>query len=130
MSQESIAPKLIVVGALLMALAIAAGAFGAHALKDRLDDYARGVYDKAAFYHLVHALALIVVGVVAASKLISDSAAHKTLYFFTGGITIFSGSLYLLAISGMRWLGAITPIGGTLFIVGWIYLAYAAYLNR
>lgn len=122
--------KIVAVGALLMAFAIAAGAFGAHALKDRLDEYSKGVYDKAAFYHLTHAMAILIVGLVATNKLISEYAAEKIFLIFLAGIAIFSGSLYVLALSGVRWLGAITPIGGTLFIIGWIYLAYSAYLNR
>jgi uncharacterized membrane protein YgdD (TMEM256/DUF423 family) len=122
--------KVIASGALLMALAIAAGAFGAHALKDRLDEYSKGVYDKAAFYHLIHAIAILIVGLIASNKLISEYATEKIVFLFLGGIAIFSGSLYLLALTGVRWLGAITPIGGTLFIVAWLYLAYSAYLNR
>jgi uncharacterized membrane protein YgdD (TMEM256/DUF423 family) len=122
--------KVLASGALLMAFAIAAGAFGAHALKDRLDEYSKGVYDKAAFYHLTHAMAILIVGLLSSQKLISEYATEKIFFLFLGGIAIFSGSLYLLALSGVRWLGAITPIGGTLFIIGWIYLAYSTYLNR
>jgi uncharacterized membrane protein YgdD (TMEM256/DUF423 family) len=122
--------KVIASGALLMAFAIAAGAFGAHALKDRLDEYSKGVYDKAAFYHLIHAIAILIIGLIASNKIISEYATEKIFFLFLGGIAIFSGSLYLLALTGVRWLGAITPIGGTLFIVAWLYLAYSAYLNR
>lgn len=122
--------RIAAVGAVLMFTAVAAGAFGAHALKDRLDEYSRGVYDKAVFYHFIHAIALLLIASLVSSRVIEEGAAVRVSLLLTGGIIIFSGTLYLLAISGVRWLGAITPIGGTLFLVAWAYLAYSAWISR
>ena len=103
-------------------LAVAFGAFGAHALKSRLDDYAMGVFETAVQYHFYHSLALLAVGVMALS--VPQTAMLKSSgWLFLVGILIFSGSLYLLSLSGVRWLGAITPLGGLAFIGGWACLA-------
>ena len=103
-------------------LAVMLGAFGAHALKGRLDAYAAGVFETAVQYHFYHSLALLAVGVIALSQpqtvLLKSSA-----WLFLIGIVIFSGSLYLLSVTGVRWLGAITPLGGLAFIGGWACLA-------
>jgi uncharacterized membrane protein YgdD (TMEM256/DUF423 family) len=113
-------------GALAAGLGVALGAFGAHGLEgrvspDRLDTFRTGVQ-----YQMYHALALLVVG-----WLIQQSAAwgpllHWAGYCFAGGIVIFSGTLYLLVLTDTGWLGAITPLGGVAFIVGWGLLAWAA----
>ena len=107
-------------------LAVALGAFGAHALKARLDEYALSVYQTAVQYHFFHSLALLGVGVLCLvlpqSRLLFYSGSA-----FTVGIVIFSGSLYLLAFTGMRWLGAITPLGGLAFLVGWALLLLVAW---
>ena len=108
-------------GAILGGAAVCLGAFGAHALSDILDDYSRGIYEKAVFYHFIHALALLVVGIL--QQQFSHQLTISGISFLLG-ILLFSGSLYLLAITGMRWLGAVTPIGGLLFIIGWIWIAY------
>jgi uncharacterized membrane protein YgdD (TMEM256/DUF423 family) len=103
-------------------LAVTLGAFGAHALKGRLDDYSRGVFETAVQYHFYHSLALLAVGLLAVSQ--PQTAMLKTSgWMFFIGILVFSGSLYLLSVSGIRWLGAITPLGGLAFIVGWACLA-------
>lgn len=103
-------------------LAVAFGAFGAHALKSRLDDYALGVFQTAVQYHFYHSLALLAVGILALSQ--PQTAMLKSSgWLFCIGIIIFCGSLYLLSISGVRWLGAITPLGGLAFIAGWACLA-------
>jgi uncharacterized membrane protein YgdD (TMEM256/DUF423 family) len=103
-------------------LAVMLGAFGAHALKGRLDAYAAGVFETAVQYHFYHSLALLAVGVIALSQpqtvLLKSSA-----WLFLIGIVVFSGSLYLLSVTGVRWLGAITPLGGLAFIGGWACLA-------
>ncbi|HEY1215640.1 MAG TPA: DUF423 domain-containing protein [Bryobacteraceae bacterium] len=117
-------------GAFLMALAVALGAFGAHGLRNRLDAYSLSVYEKAVFYHFIHALGILLVAVLARTgtfPLVSQSRVAWLLFL---GIIIFSGSLYALAISGIRMLGAITPIGGLCFIVGWLLFAYYAVRAR
>ncbi len=109
-----------------MALAVCLGAFGAHGLKDRLDAYSMSVYEKAVFYHFVHALGILLVVVLARTGLIGAAGQDRVAWLLLAGIVVFSGSLYALAISGMRILGAITPIGGLAFIAGWALLAYEA----
>jgi len=108
------------IAALLLALAVMLGAFGAHGLKDRLDAYSMEVYQKAVFYHFIHALGLLVVT-------LSPRTENLTWVnlLLVAGILIFSGSLYLLAITGVRTLGAITPIGGLSFIAAWLLLAWS-----
>ena len=114
------------VGAILMALAVAFGAFGAHGLRTRLDAYSMSVYDKAVFYHFVHALGILIIALLARSKEISHAGEVRAGWLLLIGIVVFSGSLYALAISGLRILGAITPVGGVAFILGWVVLAYEA----
>ncbi len=107
-------------------LAVAFGAFGAHALKGRLDDYALGVYTTAVQYHFYHSLALLAVGLLALQ--LPQSAALKTSgYLFALGLVVFSGSLYVLSLTGLRWMGAITPLGGLAFMAGWLCLAFASW---
>ena len=113
-----------VAAALALALAVGLGAFGAHGLRGRLDDYSIGIYEKAVFYHFVHALGLLAVSILARVVPLSPSAASTSSWLLAGGIVFFSGSLYLLAITGVRWLGAVTPIGGVMFIAGWLVLAW------
>jgi uncharacterized membrane protein YgdD (TMEM256/DUF423 family) len=107
-------------------LAVAFGAFGAHALKGRLDDYAQGVFQTAVQYHFYHSLALLAVGVIAISYP-QATLLRSSGWLFVVGIVIFSGSLYLLSLSGLRWLGAVTPLGGLAFIAGWGCLAAASW---
>ncbi|MBV9761358.1 MAG: DUF423 domain-containing protein [Acidobacteriaceae bacterium] len=114
-------------GALLMAAAIAAGAFGAHGLKNRLDAYSMSVYEKAVFYHFVNALGILIVALLARVQAITPAGQARVAWLLFIGIVVFSGSLYTLAISGVRILGAITPVGGLAFIAGWILLAYEAW---
>ena len=114
------------VGAVLMALAVALGAFGAHGLKDKLDAYSMSVYEKAVFYHFVHALGILLVAVLARTGAITSGGLVRVNWLLLLGIIFFSGSLYMLAISGLRILGAITPAGGLAFLVGWALLAYEA----
>ncbi len=107
-----------------LALAVAMGAFGAHALRDRLDPYAMGVYEKAVFYHFVHALGLLIVSLLPRVGVLTAGAGRWVCGCLAAGIVLFSGSLYLLAMTGVRAFGAITPIGGVAFIVGWLLLAW------
>jgi uncharacterized membrane protein YgdD (TMEM256/DUF423 family) len=111
----------VVAGALFAAAAVAAGAFGAHALADRLSADRLATWETAARYHLIHALALVLLGAIAGrwpAPLLSISG-----WLFTAGIVIFGGTLYALALGGPRWLGAITPLGGLALIAGWLVLA-------
>jgi uncharacterized membrane protein YgdD (TMEM256/DUF423 family) len=113
-----------VAGAILMALAVALGAFGAHGLKARLDAYQMSVYEKAVFYHFVHGLGLLIVSFLPKTGTFSEFATSWVCGLLLAGIVLFSGSLYLLAVTGNRGLGAITPIGGLCFIAAWVMLAY------
>ena len=102
-------------------LAVAAGAFGAHAIQGHLDARAMDVFETAARYHMYHALAIG----LAALAIKENPAGHAATWaavFFLAGIIIFSGSLYTLSLTGIRWLGAITPIGGLSFMAGWAML--------
>jgi uncharacterized membrane protein YgdD (TMEM256/DUF423 family) len=108
-------------GALLAGLGVAAGAFGAHGLSDDLSPDRMAVYETAVRYHLVHALALLIAGVLTISK--AATLVTVAGYLFLAGVFIFSGSLYLLVLTDTPWLGAITPIGGVAWIVGWGLLA-------
>ncbi|HEX6368868.1 MAG TPA: DUF423 domain-containing protein [Longimicrobium sp.] len=105
-------------------LAVAAGAFGAHALRARLGAEMLTVWETAARYQMYHALALLAVAMAAARWPAGGWTAAGWL--FTAGIAVFCGSLYLLAFTGTRWLGAVTPLGGVCFLAGWIALALAA----
>jgi uncharacterized membrane protein YgdD (TMEM256/DUF423 family) len=111
-------------GSLFMFLAVAAGAFGAHALKDRLPIDMLTIFETGVRYQVYHALALLAV------SWLSEKWPGAGLFYagwcFVGGILIFSGSLYILSLTGVRWWGAITPIGGLLFLTGWGLLAVGA----
>ena len=110
--------------AILLGLAVILGAFGAHGLRDRLDAYSMSVYERAVFYHFIHALGVLIVSLLPKTGALSPSHASWVCALLFAGILIFSGSLYVLAISGVRALGAITPFGGLSFIAGWFLLAY------
>ncbi len=107
-------------------LAVAFGAFGAHALKSRLSPDLQSVYETAVQYHFYHSLALLAVAVLLHSGL-QHGALRVSGWLFALGIVVFSGSLYALALSNVRVLGAITPIGGVMFLGGWLCLAVAAW---
>ena len=111
-------------GSILALLAVAAGAFGAHALRSRLAPDLQAVFETGARYHMYHALALFAVGWAQSQWPSGWSTAAGWLFII--GTVIFSGSLYLLALSGVRWLGAITPIGGVALLAGCACLAIAA----
>jgi uncharacterized membrane protein YgdD (TMEM256/DUF423 family) len=112
------------VGSVLMALAVGLGAFGAHGLKNRLDAYSMSVYEKAVFYHFVHSLGILLIALLGRTMAISAAGQSRAATLLLVGIILFSGSLYALALTGVRGLGAITPFGGIAFIVGWLWLAY------
>jgi len=108
------------IGSVAMFLGVALGAFGAHALRERLTDYYLDVYKTAVLYHFIHGLALFVVAWLSAQQ--SDPKVQTAGIFFLLGIVLFSGSLYLLSVTQIKWLGAITPLGGLSFLAGWIFL--------
>ena len=111
-------------GSILMLLAVGLGAFGAHGLRQRLTPDLLGIFETGVRYHVYHALALFAVAWVADKN--PASLANAAGWAFTAGIIIFSGSLYVLSVTGVRWLGAVTPIGGLAFLVGWALLAWSA----
>jgi uncharacterized membrane protein YgdD (TMEM256/DUF423 family) len=110
--------------AIMLALAVMIGAFGAHGLRARLDDYSMGVYERAVLYHFIHALGLLMVSILPRLGVITESAAAWVCWLLFAGILLFSGSLYVLAVTGVRTLGAVTPFGGLSFIAAWLLLAF------
>jgi len=116
-------------GAVLLAVAVMLGAFGAHGLKGRLDAYSMSVWEKAVFYHFIHAAGLLVVPLFVRVNALSEMAAFRVCMLLLGGIVLFSGSLYALALSGVTILGAVTPVGGLCFIAAWCWLGFALVRN-
>ena len=113
-----------ILGSVMALLAVALGAFGAHGLKMRLSPDMLATFEVGVRYHMYHALALLAVSWGCARW--PDSDAPYAGWAFLFGILIFSGTLYLLTLTGARWLGAITPIGGVAFLVGWVILIWSA----
>ena len=114
---------ILLTATVFLALAVMIGAFGAHVLKPKITDDLMQVYRTGVEYHFYHALGLLLIGLLAyqiPSPMIGWSA-----FFLSAGIVLFSGSLYLLALTGTKWLGAVTPLGGVSFIAGWILLFVA-----
>lgn len=116
--------------AIMLALAVGIGAFGAHGLQSRLDTYSLGVYEKGVMYHFFHALGMLAVPLLVRAGLISETAGKWAGWLLLAGIVLFSGSLYVLAITGVRTLGAVTPFGGVSFIAAWMTLAVCAAIKR
>ena len=112
-------------GSLVMLLGVALGAFGAHGLNERLSPDAKQLYHTAVFYHLIHGLGLLCVGWLVTIKPM-DAMVRYAGWAFVSGIFLFSGSLYLLSLTGVKKLGMITPLGGVALLVGWLCLALAA----
>ena len=112
------------VGAVAMFLAVVLGAFGAHAVRQRLPPDMLSVFEVGVRYHVYHALALFVVAWISIRN--PGSLTQASGWAFVVGILLFSGSLYLMTLTGTRWLGAITPIGGVAFLAGWVLLYLAA----
>jgi uncharacterized membrane protein YgdD (TMEM256/DUF423 family) len=113
--------SLVALGALNAGLAVAAGAFATHGLRDRLEPRALEIFETAARYQMYHALAMILAAVIA------TRGATTAGWLFQAGIVVFSGSLYALALTDLKWLGAITPLGGLAFLVGWAWLAWSSW---
>lgn len=114
----------VILGAVLGGLGVAAGAFGAHALRAQLEPRMLEVFETGVRYQMYHALALLAVAWVAQQT--EATTAHIAGWAFVTGILLFSGSLYAMAFTGVRGLGAITPVGGVAFLLGWAALALAA----
>ncbi len=115
--------RFIALGAVTAFLSVALGAFGAHAVKNSISPELLRVYQTAVEYQFFHALGLILLGLIyqqLPQRLVSLSG-----WLMLAGIVVFSGSLYILSLSGVRWLGAITPIGGMAFLLAWLILVYA-----
>ncbi|KZN60814.1 hypothetical protein N473_02315 [Pseudoalteromonas luteoviolacea CPMOR-1] len=112
----------LLAGSLFCMLSVALGAFAAHGLKHHVSDYAVDIFKTAAHYQMTHGLALIAVALLIKWGMQLKWAGHA----FIMGILLFSGSLYLLALTGAKWLGPITPIGGVCFIIGWLILIVKA----
>lgn len=116
------ANTIIALGAVFAGLGVALGAFGAHALKERLTPDMLEIFNTAVQYQFYHSFALILLGLFVAR----GGSATGAAWAFTLGILFFSGSLYVLVFTGTKWLGAITPIGGVAFMVGWALFAWSA----
>ena len=119
----------LALGAGLAFLGVAAGAFGAHGLRDRLAADLLEIFEIAVRYQMYHALALLGVALTM-SRLGASLLLMWAGWLFVAGIVIFSGSLYLLSLTGTRWLGAVTPIGGVAFLAGWFCLAWSALASK
>ena len=116
----------IISGAVHGFLAVSLGAFGAHALESVLDEYGQGIWDTAVQYQMFHAAALVLIGILMSAKLFGEVKQLKTAMICLNlGVVFFSGSLYTLALTGIGKLGAITPIGGVLFLIGWVMVIVA-----
>jgi|TARA_R110002096_G_scaffold183080_12_gene360961 uncharacterized membrane protein YgdD (TMEM256/DUF423 family) len=122
------AKQCISLGAILAFFAVALGAFGAHGLKNTLTPGMLAVYHTAVDYQLWHAIGLLIIGLIQQQN--TSRLLPKAAWFMFAGILIFSGSLYALSLSGLKFLGAITPIGGTAFLIAWSLLAYASFKSN
>jgi uncharacterized membrane protein YgdD (TMEM256/DUF423 family) len=116
---------MIALGALNAAIAVAAGAFAAHGLRGRLDARALEVFETGARYQMYHAFAIILAGILVSFGAIRG--AQTAGWIFQAGIVLFSGSLYALALTGAKGLGAVTPLGGLALLAGWLWLAWTAW---
>jgi uncharacterized membrane protein YgdD (TMEM256/DUF423 family) len=115
---------LLLLGSINMLVSVLLGAFGAHALKKRMSSEMSAVYQTGVQYQIAHALALLMIGLIS-NGAIKSPLVYTSGWFLFAGIILFSGSLYVLSVTGIKKLGAITPIGGLAFLVGWILLIVA-----
>jgi uncharacterized membrane protein YgdD (TMEM256/DUF423 family) len=128
MSRKFDTSLLLALGSFIAGFAIAGGAFGAHFLKDVLDPSMLAVFDTATRYQMYHGLGLCVVAW--AVDRYPEKRLEPSGWLFLVGIILFSGSLYGMSLTGMRWLGAVTPIGGVILLVGWFLLGYRVWKTR
>ena len=124
---QPVARLFLTLGSINAALAVIFGAFGAHALKARLSPDMLNVYQVGSHYHFYHALGMLVVGLLAMHLNNNEGALRLSGYLMLAGVVLFSGSLYVLAMTGVTWIGAITPIGGLAFIAAWVVLAITVF---
>jgi uncharacterized membrane protein YgdD (TMEM256/DUF423 family) len=111
------------IAATLLAIGVALGAFGAHGLRARLEESGfAGVYEKAVLYQFIHAIGILLVALLGRTNALTPSGVDRVAWLLFAGILLFSGSLYLLALTEVRILGAITPLGGICFLGGWVLL--------
>ena len=115
------------IAAILAGLSVAGGAFASHALKERLSERALEIFETGSKYQMYHALALLAIGLLLSRSEVASTLLNTAGFAFIAGVVLFSGSLYALSLSGIKWLGAITPLGGVAFLVGWGCLAIAAW---
>lgn len=120
---KKMSKTILTTASIFLTLAVAIGAFGAHGLKSHLSAEMIAIYKTGVEYHFYHALGLLLTGVL--SFLVPSRLLKWSAIFLATGIVLFSGSLYVLAITGIKWLGAITPLGGLGFIAGWVLLFVA-----
>jgi len=113
------------IASIFMFLGVALGAFGAHALREKMTNENKEVYKTAVFYHFIHALSLFVVAWLSTQTV--DPKVTLAGIFLTVGIILFSGSLYVFTMAHIRWLGWVTPLGGLSFLVGWILVLVSTY---
>ena len=119
--------SLLIIGSVFAALSVLLGAFGAHGLKNRLSIEDLAIFETAVRYQMYHALGLLLMGL--ASFYLTEKLVSTPAYFLILGIIVFSGSLFLLVFTNLRWFGAITPIGGLCLIIGWLLFAYNIYFH-
>jgi uncharacterized membrane protein YgdD (TMEM256/DUF423 family) len=125
MTGRSSAQRFLALGSILAGLGVAAGAFGAHALKEILDAPMLQVFETATRYVMYHAFGLCIVSW--AIDRYPEQRLEKSGWLFLIGILLFSGSLYVVSLAGIRWVGAVTPIGGLAFMTGWLLLAWGVW---
>ncbi len=125
LKKDYMSKTILMTASILLALGVVIGAFGAHGLKAHLSNEMIQTYKTGVEYHFYHALGLLLIGILSVSN--PSSLLNWSALFLTVGIILFSGSLYVLAITGIKWLGAVTPLGGLGFITGWVILFVAVW---
>lgn len=120
----------LTIAAIFGGFSVAAGAFGSHALRDKLTERSLEIFETGSRYQMYHALALLAVGILMSRAEPVPSTLSTAGFAFIAGTVIFSGSLYALSLSGLKWLGALAPFGGACFILGWVCLAIAAFKHQ